>query len=108
MISRGGFSSNAIGWAPSIKAQGAVFAATAQGKVTVIDPQDIAIVAVTALTHTAHAGTLYELRGPQALSAAEQVAAVGAAIGRSLRVVDVGPEAARDGMLQSLNGSRWV
>jgi (4-alkanoyl-5-oxo-2,5-dihydrofuran-3-yl)methyl phosphate reductase len=101
ILRAGGFSSNALGWAPSIKAQGAVFAATGEGKVTVIDPRDIAAVAVTALTQADHAGKLYELTGPQALSAAEQVAVIGTAIGRSLRFVDVGPDAARDGMLRA-------
>lgn len=97
----GGFSTNALGWAQTIKTQGAAFAATGDGKVSVIDPRDIAAVAAATLTQPGHEGKRYELTGPEALSFAEQVALIGAAIGRPLRFVDVPPAAARDAMLSS-------
>ena len=101
ILRAGGFSANALGWATSIKTQGAAFAATGDGKVAVIDPRDLAAVAVTTLTRPGHEERRYELTGPEALSFAEQVSLIGAAIGRPLRFVDVPPEAARDAMLQT-------
>ncbi len=96
----GGFAANALGWAPTIRAQGAAFAANGDGKVAVVDPRDLAAVAAKALIEPGHEGKRYELTGPAALSSAEQVAIIGAAIGKPLRYIDVPPEAARDAMLQ--------
>ncbi|WP_026911732.1 NAD(P)H-binding protein [Patulibacter minatonensis] len=47
-----------------------------------VDVEDIADVAVAALTEDGHAGRLHELTGPEALTFAEAVGAIGAAIGR--------------------------
>lgn len=97
----GGFSSNALGWAPTLKAQGLAFAATGDGRVAVVDPADLAAVAVAVLTRPGHEGRRYELTGPEALSFAEQVALIGGAVGRPLRFMDVPPAAARDAMSQA-------
>ncbi|NTX14947.1 SDR family oxidoreductase [Myxococcus sp. CA056] len=97
----GGFNTNALGWAHTLKTQGTAFAATGEGKVAVVDPRDLAAVAVSSLTQPGHEGKRYELTGPQALSFDEQVALIGAAVGRPLRFVDVPPSAARDAMSQA-------
>jgi uncharacterized protein YbjT (DUF2867 family) len=94
MLRPGGFASNTLRWAGTIKARGAVFEATGAGKTAPIDPLDIAAVAAKALTSAGHEGQVYTLTGPEALSAAEQVAIIGAAIGRRLEFVDVSPDAA--------------
>ncbi len=96
----GGFASNALGWARTIKAQGAAFAATGDGRVAVVHPDDLAAAAVVALTEPGHEGRRYELTGPEALSFAEQVACIGEAIGRPLRFTDVPKEAARGAMIE--------
>ncbi|KYF94640.1 hypothetical protein BE17_22110 [Sorangium cellulosum] len=98
MLQPGAFATNALMWVGSIKAQGAVFQATGDGKSAPIDQRDIAAVAVKALTSPGHEGKSYVLTGPEALSAAEQVAKISAAIGRPLRFVDVTEEALREGM----------
>jgi len=98
MIQPGAFASNALQWAGSIKAQGAVFQPTGDGKTTPIDARDIAAVAVKALTSPGHEGKSYLLSGPEALSAAEQVATIGAAIGKPLRFVDVPEQTALENM----------
>lgn len=54
-----------------------------------VDADDIADVAVAALTETGHAGQLYEVTGPRLLTFAEAVAEVGRASGRELRFVPV-------------------
>lgn len=97
----GQFASNALSWAGSIKAQGAVFAPTGDGKTAPIDPRDIAAVAVKALTTPGHEGKIYELTGPELLTTAEMAQRIGAVIGKEVRHVDVPEAAAREGMLRA-------
>ena len=52
-----------------------------------VDLEDVAEVAVAALTDDAHAGEVYELTGPRSLTFAGAVAEIGAAAGRDLRFV---------------------
>jgi uncharacterized protein YbjT (DUF2867 family) len=54
-----------------------------------VDADDIADVAVAALTADRHLGQLYELTGPRLLTFAEAVAEIGRAIGREIRYVQV-------------------
>ncbi|CAL9583322.1 NAD(P)H azoreductase [Actinosynnema sp. ALI-1.44] len=57
-----------------------------------IDARDIADVAVAALTSDAHAGRVYELSGPEAISFPDAVALVAEASGREVKAVDVPEE----------------
>jgi uncharacterized protein YbjT (DUF2867 family) len=52
---------------------------------SLIDERDIAAVAVRALSDDGHAGRRYVLSVPEAVTQAEQVRAIGEAIGRALR-----------------------
>lgn len=54
-----------------------------------VDAEDIADVAVAALTDERHAGELYELTGPRLLSFAEAIAEIARASGRSIRFVQI-------------------
>jgi uncharacterized protein YbjT (DUF2867 family) len=54
-----------------------------------LDADDIADVAVAALTDDRHAGRLYELTGPRSLTFAEAAAQIAAAAGRDVRYVPV-------------------
>jgi uncharacterized protein YbjT (DUF2867 family) len=54
-----------------------------------VDVEDIADVAVAALTRDGHAGRVYELTGPRALTFAEAVEEIGRATGRHLRYVPI-------------------
>jgi uncharacterized protein YbjT (DUF2867 family) len=93
------FASNALYWAGSIKGQGTVYGALGETAVPVIDPEDIAEAAATVLTTPGHEGKAYELSGPEALTTAQQVGAVGRAIGKDLKYVNVPDDAARQSML---------
>jgi uncharacterized protein YbjT (DUF2867 family) len=93
-----GFMSNALGWAGMIK-HGTVYAPATDGKLSVVDPRDIAAVACAALTEPGHEGKAYDVTGPEALSTAEQVAMIGEAIGRPIKCIDVPNAAARDSMI---------
>ncbi|MDQ3435668.1 MAG: NAD(P)H-binding protein [Actinomycetota bacterium] len=54
-----------------------------------VDAEDIADVAVTALTEDGHANQVYELTGPRLLTFAEAVGEIGRASGRELRYVPI-------------------
>jgi uncharacterized protein YbjT (DUF2867 family) len=57
-----------------------------------LDADDIAEVAVAALTEEGHAGQLYELTGPRSLTFAEAAAEISKATGRDIRYVPVSLE----------------
>jgi uncharacterized protein YbjT (DUF2867 family) len=57
-----------------------------------VDAEDIADVAVAALTEDGHAGRLYELTGPRLLTFAEAIAEIALATGRDIRFVPVSIE----------------
>jgi uncharacterized protein YbjT (DUF2867 family) len=54
-----------------------------------VDVEDVADVAVAALTEERHRGRTYELTGPRLLRHAEVVAEIGAALGRPVRMAEV-------------------
>lgn len=58
-----------------------------------VDAEDIADVAVAALTENDHAGQLYELTGPRLLTFADAVDEISRATGRKIGFVQVTPEA---------------
>jgi uncharacterized protein YbjT (DUF2867 family) len=58
-----------------------------------IDADDVADVAVAALTDGRHAGQVYEVTGPRLLTFAEAVAEIAAATGRGVRYVPISAEA---------------
>ena len=97
----GSFVSNALWWAETIKKDGAVYQPDGQGKSALIDPADIAAVAVKVLTTPGHEGKMYTLSGPTAMTTQEVADVIGKTIGRPVKHVDVSPDAARQGMLAS-------
>ena len=66
-----------------------------------IDADDIADVVVAALTDERHANKLYELTGPRALTFAEAVGEIAAAIGRPIRYTQISPHEFAAGMQQA-------
>jgi uncharacterized protein YbjT (DUF2867 family) len=85
--------------APSIRAQGAFYAAMGDAKVSYLDVSDIAVVAVKALQGGSHAGKTYELNGPEAISSAELARRISRVAGRTVTFVDIPESAQRDAML---------
>lgn len=63
------------------------------GATAFVDAEDIADVAAAALTRDGHNGEAYVLTGPRAVSFGEAAGLIGAATGRTIRHVDVSPEA---------------
>ncbi|WP_328472132.1 NAD(P)H-binding protein [Actinoplanes sp. NBC_00393] len=62
---------------------------TGDGRQGVIDPRDVAAVAVAALTDPAHHGRVYTLTGPELLSVPEQARILGEVLGRTVTTTDV-------------------
>lgn len=65
---------------------------TGNGRTPFIDAEDIADVAVAALTDDGHHGEAYALTGPRALSVGEAVDRISRATGRPIRHLDLDPE----------------
>lgn len=88
----GMFTSNALHWwAPQIRNGDVVRWPYAAAETAPIDERDTAAVAARVLLDARHARGDYVLTGPESLSQAEQVHAIGDAIGRSLRYEELSP-----------------
>jgi uncharacterized protein YbjT (DUF2867 family) len=98
----GGFASNALWWAESIRAQGVVAAPFGDIGVPIIDPADIAAVAAACLLDDQHAGGVYELTGPEVITPRGQAEAIAAALGSPVRFHDLTREEAKAAMSQSM------
>jgi uncharacterized protein YbjT (DUF2867 family) len=91
-----GFAANTLLWAPQIRDTGVVRWPYGQAARSLIDERDIAAVAVRALTEDGHAGARYVLTGPATITQAEQVRAIGEAIGRPVRFEELSREDAEE------------
>jgi uncharacterized protein YbjT (DUF2867 family) len=95
-----GFLQNIVTYnAPSIRAQGAFYAAMGDAKVSYLDVGDIAVVAAKALKGGVHAGKTYELNGPEAISNQELAKRISKVAGRTVNYVDIPESAQREAML---------
>ncbi len=79
------FMTNAFQWLPQLKAGDLVRAPFGPVRAAVTDPADIAAVAAQALTAPGHEERVYEVSGPESLSAGDRVAILGQVLGRDLR-----------------------
>ncbi|MGJ5748854.1 uncharacterized protein YbjT (DUF2867 family) [Streptomyces puniciscabiei] len=66
---------------------------TGDGRTPFVDADDIAAVAVAALTEDRHSGQVYDLTGPRPISFGEAAGLIARATGRTIRHLDVDPEA---------------
>jgi uncharacterized protein YbjT (DUF2867 family) len=94
------FSANARSWwAPQIRAGNVVRWPYGAVPTAPIHERDIAAVAVRSLCEDGHAGAEYVLTGPESLSHAGQVSAIGNALGRNLQFHEISPAEARRELL---------
>ncbi|MTE15149.1 NAD(P)H-binding protein [Nocardia aurantiaca] len=89
--------SNALGWAGQIRA-GDVVCGTEVAPTAVVHEGDIAAVAARLLTDHSHTWRTYLATGPRVVGRADQVAAIGAALGRPLRFEALPLDVARESM----------
>ncbi|MDP9795094.1 uncharacterized protein YbjT (DUF2867 family) [Catenuloplanes nepalensis] len=80
------FASNALWWAPAIRAGEPVPDPVDGARQGVVDPRDVAAVAVEALTGTGHDAAVHTLTGPAAISVGEQALILGDVLGRDVAV----------------------
>jgi uncharacterized protein YbjT (DUF2867 family) len=86
-------------YAPSIRAQGAFYAAMGNARVSLLDVGDIAAVAAKALQGGEHDGKTYELNGPEAFTYSEVADRITKQTGVAARYVDIPVDAQRKAML---------
>lgn len=96
----GDMATNLRYWAWTIKTSGSVYGPYPSSAQAPIHEADVAAVAAAALLDDAHVGKIYPMTGPQALTRVEQLAAIGAAIGRELAFVEITPDAFTQNMAQ--------
>lgn len=90
---------NTIGWwAASIRARDTVVFPGGDGRVSPVDPRDVAACAVAVLAQPGHEARAYEVTGPESLTIGEMVAVLSRLLGRPIRYVDM-PERAVEGWL---------
>ncbi|GGG65190.1 NmrA family NAD(P)-binding protein [Edaphobacter dinghuensis] len=100
-IRAGAFMTNAFQWIGSVCAEGVVYNATGAGKVAPVAPEDLAAVAVHALTDASLTSEVFEVTGGELLTVPEQVEILAKATGKPIRSVDVPTEAAVQGMIDA-------
>jgi uncharacterized protein YbjT (DUF2867 family) len=84
-----GFAKNTLMWADQIRAGDVVRWPYPDAARSLIHERDIAAVAVQALVHDELVGAMPVISGPEAITQADQIAAIGTAIGRELRYEDM-------------------
>ena len=97
-VRAGSFMTNAYQWIGTVKGEGVVYNALGAGKAAPIAPEDIAAVAVHALTVPNPSPEVFEVTGSELLSVPEQVAILSKALGKPIKSVDVPAESAAQGL----------
>jgi len=76
-------------WAKSIQEQNTVSFPGGEGRISPVDPSDIAAVAKVVLTESGHGGHAYDVTGPELLTIGEMVATLSRVLGKPIRYVDI-------------------
>ena len=79
--------------------QSAFYSTVGDGRVAMVDEEDVAAVAAQALLSSTHSGKVYTLTGPKALSYPEMAAVMSELIGQAIRYVNIQEEDARKAMI---------
>jgi uncharacterized protein YbjT (DUF2867 family) len=87
----GGFATNTLTWAASVRAEGAVRFPYGEAALALIAEQDIAAAAARVLLDSGHTGRTYALTGAESLTQIQQADAIGRAIGRPVRFEELSP-----------------
>jgi uncharacterized protein YbjT (DUF2867 family) len=98
----GGFASNALWWAGSVRDRRTVAAPFADVGVPIIDPADIAEVAAACLVDDRHNAGAYELTGPAVITPRQQARALADALGEPVHFHELTRAEALAGMAQSM------
>lgn len=98
-----GFFQNIVAYsAPTIRTQGAFYAAMGNAKTSLLDVRDVAAAAAKALVSPGdHSGQTYELMGPEALSNYDIAERISRITGREVKYVDLPEATQRKSMLDA-------
>ncbi|MBK3530496.1 NAD(P)H-binding protein [Streptomyces sp. MBT67] len=88
------FMANALEWAPAIRSEGVVREPFVDRLSAMVHESDIGAVAAVALSEDGHGGQEYLITGPQALTVRDKTAAIGAARGADVELVELTEEQA--------------
>ncbi|GGX23438.1 hypothetical protein [Streptomyces noursei] len=88
----GAFATNTLQWAPGIRASGTVRAPYPQAHAASVHEDDIADVAVLALTRDGHQGLTHPLTGPASVTQQEQIDCLAEADNRKILLAEIGTE----------------
>jgi uncharacterized protein YbjT (DUF2867 family) len=89
MLRPGGFHTNTLWWAESVRVRREAAAPFGDTALPTIDPADIAAVAAVVLRDlAAHEGQVYDLTGPAPVSPRDQASAIADAVGEPVRFVE--------------------
>ncbi len=88
VLAPNGFYSNFLTLADGIRA-GGIYANMGDGKISLIDPRDIAAAAVAVLTQPGHGGKTHALTGPEAIGYADAATTLTRVLGRQVTYVPV-------------------
>jgi len=100
VLRAGGFHSNALQWAESVRAERTVAAPFPDVALPIVDPADLADAAAVVLRTAGHGGRVYELTGPVPVTPREQASAIGDALGEPVRFVELTREQARAALVR--------
>lgn len=90
-----GFAANTLGWAEQIRRSDVLRWFHPEAKRALVHEADLAAVGVRALTEDGDVRGAHHLTGPEQLTQAQQLQAIGDALGRSLRFEELDPANAR-------------
>ncbi|NUR01496.1 MAG: NAD(P)H-binding protein [Streptomyces sp.] len=102
------FASNTLTWAAAIREGTPAPNMMGDGRQGVVDPRDVAEIAVAALLDPGHAGRTYTLTGPETLNPHEQAAVLGEVLGRPVPLHDFSPEERREQFLAAGLGETYA
>ncbi|MFF1307140.1 NAD(P)H-binding protein [Streptomyces sp. NPDC058307] len=95
------FASNTLSWAEAIRSGEPAPNMLGVGRQGVVDPRDVAEVAVAALVDAGHVGRTYTLTGPETLSPQDQAAVLGEVLGGRVELRDLTPPQTRELLVAS-------
>src|SRR5262249_36587560 len=84
---------------PTIVAKRAIFLPMDNSKLTPVDIEDVAKVAVEVMSNGSHHSKSYEMTGPEALTMVEVAAQISRAVGKQIEYINVAPEEKRRALL---------
>lgn len=94
-------------YAPTIRTSGAFYGSYGNAKISYLDVRDIArVVAKALLDPSAHAGQIYELNGPEAVSCTELAERISSIAKRSTQYIDI-PESAQRRSMTEMRMPDW-